>query len=58
MRLNAFQNIFNRVPMRFISNRVCMRRENILNCVSMRFIVKPRFNASILRFVFTWVEVL
>jgi hypothetical protein len=34
---------------------VWMRRETVFNRIWTRFTVKPRFNASILRFVFTWV---
>ena len=33
-----------------------MRRKNVFHCVSTRFMVKSRFSASILRFMFTWVS--
>ena len=33
-----------------------MRREIVFNRVGARFVVKSRFNASILRFVLTWVR--
>ena len=42
------------MSMGLISKRVYVRRKNVFDCVSTRLMVKSRFSALILRFMFTW----